>query len=308
VTVVCGRRVVFGVKSYTIEKWRIGDVREGWLCLMLNNLLTATVADMERIEMEAWSDCFAAAPVAFAKEFGLSCKRMDHFGLFAVAKSQKILFNRSLGIGVAQSVDEDILEGAMTWLRDHCGPNWAVPLADGAQPPELTDWLSEKGLTVTKPGIAKFQRAGTLSAEAIECAYDVRCVTAQRATDFGLTVQQGFAMDEGFEKWFAALCGRPNWRTYVAYDASTPAGVGAMFIKDGNAWLGMGATLPAYRGRGIQSAMLAHRISEAATLGAKTLSIDTYHAGVGEPPNSSYRNVVRAGFSLIYFRPEYVTQ
>jgi GNAT superfamily N-acetyltransferase len=275
---------------------------------MLNNLLTATVADMERIEMEAWTDCFAAAPDAFAREFGVSAKQVDHFGLFAVAKSQKTLFNRSLGIGVGQSVDEAILERAMTWLRDHCGSNWAVPLAAGAQPSELPGWLSQKGLTLAKPGIAKFQRAATGPAKAIECPYDVRRVSARHATDFGVTVKQGFEMDEGFEEWFAALCGRSNWRTYVAYDGSTPAGVGAMFIKDGNAWLGMGATLPAYRGKGLQSAMLARRISEAAALGAKMLSIDTYHAGVGEPPNASYRNVVRAGFSFAYFRPQYVAQ
>jgi GNAT superfamily N-acetyltransferase len=269
-------------------------------------MMDDAIVDIERIEMKAWIDCYAAAPVAFASAFDLSAKRLGNIGLFAIKKSSMTLFNRSLGIGVGQSVDELTLESATSWLRDHCGPTWAIPLAVGAQPPELAGWLSQKGLTLSKSGIAKFRRATTEPAKAVECPYDVQLVTAAHAADFGITARHGFEMDEGFENWLGALCGRPNWRTYVAYDGSTPAGVGAMFIKDGDAWLGMGATLPAYRGKGVQSAMLARRINDAAGLGAKMLSIDTYHAGIGEPANDSHRNVLRAGFVFSYFRPQYL--
>lgn len=272
-----------------------------------NNLSTEMMVDIERIEMEAWADCYAAAPAAFARDVGLSMKRMNDFALFALEKAPHSLFNRSLGIGVARPVGDATLDEAMTWLRNHCGPEWAVPLAVGAQPVELPGWLSAKGLTLAKAGIAKFWRVATGPAK-VDCPYDVRLVTPEQAADFAITAQQGLGMDEGFDTWFATLCGRPHWRTYVAYDGSTPAGVGAMFVKDGLAWLGFGATLPAYRGRGVQNAVLARRIGEAVALGATMLSIDTFHAGAGEPLNGSHRNVIRAGFSLAYVRSEYVAQ
>ncbi|MEJ0003693.1 MAG: GNAT family N-acetyltransferase [Pararobbsia sp.] len=274
----------------------------------LNDVSIGTVAAIERIEMEAWADYYAAAPAAFAREVGLSATRVNDFALFAMKNSSITLFNRSLGMGVARAVDKAALDEATTWLRNHCGPAWAVPLAAGALPAELPAWLAEKGLTLATPGIAKFWRLATRPAEGARCPYDIRLVAPAQAADFGITAQQGFEMEEGFDTWLAALCGRPRWRTYVAYDGATPAGVGAMFVKDGLAWFGMGATLPAYRGRGVQSALLARRIGEAVALGATMMSIDTSHAGLGEPPNASHRNVIRAGFSLAYFRPQYVTQ
>jgi GNAT superfamily N-acetyltransferase len=264
------------------------------------------MVEMEQIEMEAWSDCYDAAPTSFASAFDLSTQRLGNIGLFALRKSSRTLFNRSLGIGVGQCIDDDTLESATTWLRDHCGPTWAIPLAVGAQPADLANLLAERGLTLAKPGIAKFRRTATEPAAAVECAFEVRLVTAANAAEFGITVRQAFEMDEGFEHWFGALCGRPDWYTYIAYHASTPVGVGAMFIKDGKAWFGMGATLAAYRGRGVQSAILARRINDAIGLGAKMLTVETYHAGPGEPANQSHRNVLRAGFVFSYFRSQYL--
>jgi hypothetical protein len=71
---------------------------------------------------------------------------------------------------------------------------------------------------------------------------------------------------------------------------NVPACVGALFINGGCVWLGFGATLPSYRGKGIQG----------------TLAIETGHAGMDESPNQSHRNVLRAGFLHAYFRHQYV--
>jgi GNAT superfamily N-acetyltransferase len=70
----------------------------------------------------------------------------------------------------------------------------------------------------------------------------------------------------------------------------------------------MGTTLPGYRGRGVQRVLLTRRINDAADLGVKTLTIETLHAGAEEPPNTSCRNVIRAGFSLVYLRRQYAMQ
>jgi len=81
-----------------------------------------------------------------------------------------------------------------------------------------------------------------------------------------------------------------------------------MYIRDNLAWLGMTTTLPSYRGKGVQRALLTRRINDAADLGAKLLTIETLHAGADEPQNASYRNVIRAGFSIAYLRRQYTAQ
>ena len=111
------------------------------------------------------------------------------------------------------------------------------------------------------------------------------------------------------------------FRSYVAYDGEAPAGAGALFVHErpslgrvaglGPAtlparagWLGFGATLPAFRGRGGQSAILAARIEDARQQGCATVETETGELQDGRP-SSSYRNILRAGFREAGVRPNY---
>ena len=98
----------------------------------------------------------------------------------------------------------------------------------------------------------------------------------------------------------SALVGAAGWRCFVAWDGDEPAGGGALYVDGEVAWLGIGATRPAYRGRGSQSAILAARIETARALGVKQLATET-----GEQVGPSYRNIMRAGFAEAYLRPNW---
>ena len=65
------------------------------------------------------------------------------------------------------------------------------------------------------------------------------------------------------------------------------------------------ATLPPERGRGAQGALMARRMRDAAEMGCKWVITET---GEETPdlPNPSYRNMVRLGFKLAYFRQNYI--
>ena len=56
-------------------------------------------------------------------------------------------------------------------------------------------------------------------------------------------------------------------------------------------WLGFAATLPDYRGRGAQSAILAARIEDARKQGCRMVTTETGELEEGRPGNS-YRNIV----------------
>ena len=82
---------------------------------------------------------------------------------------------------------------------------------------------------------------------------------------------------------------------------------GALFVKGDVGWLGIASTLPAYRPRGAQGALMARRIRDGADLGCRWLVTET---GEDTPhhPNPSYHNMLRTGFSLAYRRPNYIAQ
>jgi GNAT superfamily N-acetyltransferase len=79
-----------------------------------------------------------------------------------------------------------------------------------------------------------------------------------------------------------------------------------VYVSGEYAWLGFGATLPAYRRHGAQNALLARRLAEAAARGARTAVTETGER-VPDKPSSSYRNILRAGFHERYLRHNYLS-
>ncbi|HZO62810.1 MAG TPA: GNAT family N-acetyltransferase, partial [Gaiellaceae bacterium] len=114
----------------------------------------------------------------------------------------------------------------------------------------------------------------------------------------------GFGMPDWSKELAANVVGRPGWTCYVAYDQGAPAGAGALFIHEDIGWLGFGATLPGFRGRGAQSAVLAARIEEARRHGCTAVTTETGELQ-DDRPSGSYRNIVRAGFREVGVRPNY---
>jgi GNAT superfamily N-acetyltransferase len=90
--------------------------------------------------------------------------------------------------------------------------------------------------------------------------------------------------------WF----GRPGWRLYLARVGGVPAASAALTIGDGLGYLANAATLPAMRGRGCQSALLARRIADAAAAGCDTV------ASLAEFGSGSQRNLERAGLRVAF--------
>ncbi len=83
-----------------------------------------------------------------------------------------------------------------------------------------------------------------------------------------------------------------------------PAGAAAMYVHGAFAWLGIGATKPQMRKRGGQSALLARRIADARKFGARQASTETGVPQAGQPA-PSYANILKAGFSVAYVRPNW---
>jgi GNAT superfamily N-acetyltransferase len=78
----------------------------------------------------------------------------------------------------------------------------------------------------------------------------------------------------------------------LAFDPSgeRPIGCASSTVRDGIATLGGMSTIPAARRRGVQAALVRHRLARAATLGCELAAAT---AAVG---SASERNLVRLGF------------
>jgi GNAT superfamily N-acetyltransferase len=111
------------------------------------------------------------------------------------------------------------------------------------------------------------------------------------------TVAQGFAETEDPAARDLAILG-PNFSEnatcFFAWVDGVPAGGGGMYIHDRVAEFGGASTRVMFRRRGVQTALLYHRLKAAHDAGCDLTMVLT------EPGSDSQRNVERVGFRLAY--------
>ncbi len=101
---------------------------------------------------------------------------------------------------------------------------------------------------------------------------------------------------KAIEDAFAQFSEMPGFRAYLARFGGAAAGGGSLRISEGIAQLCGASTLPAYRRRGIQAALLRRRLRDARSDGCD-LGIMT-----AQPGSRSHFNAQRQGFTLLYSR------
>lgn len=251
----------------------------------------------ELAELEAFRDLYAVAPASLgarvAELGGALCIRLE-------ADPRSAMFNRALGLGLAQPATERAVDRIASFFGDGIG--WAVALAPQAEPAELAAWLEARGFT-RGYGWTKFTRAAGIAPEA---ATALRVKRVEDGEAFAEAFVRGYGTPEFFREWLARVPGRPGWHCFVAFEGTAPAGVGALYVTGTVGWVGIGATVPEHRRKGAQNAILAARIDAAAEAGCEVVATETGEPR-GDEPGGSWRNIARAGFEPQYVRANYLS-
>jgi hypothetical protein len=153
------------------------------------------------------------------------------------------------------------------------------------------------------PGYAwmKFQRD---DAPAAAAETDLRVEETLDAEAFAVASAGGYGFTLELARALSAMVGAPGWRCFVAFEDDEPAACGALYSDGAHGWLGGATTLPAYRRRGAQGALLAARIEAGRADGVRRFATETGERVEGRP-DQSYRNILRAGFREAYLRPNW---
>jgi hypothetical protein len=258
------------------------------------------VRQIERVERDGWIDMYAAASPEHRAALGLDCIMLGEAAVFICRKIDHIQFNRLTGLGVGAPASAETLGRAIAAFDGAGVRNWIVHAAPGLA--NIAALCTEQGLAPHPRTWAKFLRDVTPHATATGLA--VREVGAEFGAAFGEVAAKAFGMPPFVGSWLAGIVGRPGWRSFMAFDGQAPVATGSVYVAPPTAWLGIGATLASHRGRGAQSAILAARIAAAAEAGCSVLTTETGIPHAGEP-GPSFKNIQRAGFRIVYERPNY---
>lgn len=128
-------------------------------------------------------------------------------------------------------------------------------------------------------------------------ALDIHQVKEEESLLWSQTVAGTSQIDNPIVTLARATFYRPEVLCFLATFQGEVAGGAALSIQNGIGTLFFMGTVPAFRQRGVQAALLAERLAVAAERGCDLALCGT------NPGNQSQRNVQRQGFSLAYTKP-----
>ena len=264
---------------------------------------TTLAARLERAECRLLADCAAAArrrpdSRAFVQELA---------GGVATYTGPDSPFNKLAGLGFADTFDEAGLAGVERAFTERGAPVQAEVAVLGD--PSVCALLTRRGYVLENFENVLGLRlpAGNLPATGAAIAVSVADEADQEAwldvivAGFASPDEQGVPSHEEFsrevmDRTVGDMATASGFARYLAYRDGVVAGCASLRVCDGVAQLCGAATAPAHRRRGVQTALLAARLADAARQGCDIAVVTT------QPGSKSQQNVQRQGFELLYTR------
>lgn len=291
------------------RQWKLSG--KTWRCSrevtdmsLLEQVSAAEIA--EQAEMDGYAEfvnCGLEKP-EIATLLGPGLDRVGTATALRLQKVQAFIFNRVIGLGLGRPATEAELDRLIEVYRQAGITRYGFQLTPWAQPAELPSWLEKRGFRAGD-NWAKCLR-GAAPAPQISTGLAIKTVGPDEALSFAEIACKVFHLPAILQPWTALTVGRAGWTHYMAYDGSKPVATGALLVRGELGWLGIGATLPEFRRRGAQGALMARRIQAGRAQGCRWLVTETPEDSQARP-NPSFHNMMRSGFKLAYLRRNYLS-
>jgi GNAT superfamily N-acetyltransferase len=270
---------------------------------------TALAERIERAEAQLVGSASEAARAGRADAAGFVIPVAGGVASFAEQDSP---FNKVAGLGFAGVPATAVLDEVERAFAG-CGAPVQVELANLADP-AIGVLLTERGYrlvsfenvlgrsltvgseSVTPPGV----EVRRIDDDELDAWLEVVVEAFMHPDTGGLPQHEQFPR-EAIERAERDLVTAPGVVCYLALLDGVIAGGASMRMAEGVAQFGA-ATLPAYRRRGVQTALLSARVADAAAAGCDIAVVTT------QPGSKSQQNVQRRGFDLLYTRAVLVKQ
>lgn len=263
--------------------------------------MDANILSAERAEQAMWSSMWQATDPDTRERLGASCSQYLDADCISMSAIPQWFFNRVIGLGLEQEVTPEDIDHLVAHYRDQ-GLPVGIALCPETRTQGIDGWLEQRGFSIANHWVKMVRN--TAAPREIDCDLDIRLASAEHEQAVADVTARGFGLPEMLKPMFGAAIHAKGNRVYVAWDGETPAAVGSLTLVDGVGHLNTAATLPEYRGRGAQGAIMARRIRDGIELGCENFVTETWQPG--DEPNHSYNNMLRHGFELAYARPNWV--
>jgi GNAT superfamily N-acetyltransferase len=211
----------------------------------------------------------------------------------------------SKAVGFTEPVTADLVGEIVDFYQAQGNPRATIQVPPWAMPDDWSAIVDRYHLTRG----AMIVKLGARVDEVIPHTTDLRIgeISGEDTGAWSGTALAGFGMaGVGLEPLFARFKDVPGHHMYAAWSGADLVSVAALTAYREVGYGNTAATLPAYRGRGAQSALISLRAREAAGLGCEWYVSDTGMPDEGDNSNPSYNNMRRAGLRILYTRRNWI--
>jgi len=265
-------------------------------------VLFADLALAQRLERNEALNIVDCVPILQRQQLGTTARVLPVADGYAVFTRPDFPINRAMALGLRSPVSAADLDAIEEFYRGYGLPAKInlCPLADHS----LVDGLGERGYRFDMFFNVQIRPSNAEDADlAPSPGIHVAAVAPEDAELWAMTMARSGAAQEPVpddDVWLALarlVAQRPGVTCFLARIGDEVVGGAALMIREGLATFFSTTTLPLYRGRGVQTALVCARLAFAARAGCDLVTVSTV------PGNQSQRNMQRAGFQVVYTRP-----
>jgi GNAT superfamily N-acetyltransferase len=259
------------------------------------------IALAERVEAEFMYQYESMAPHPVNSQLGIAATRIGG-GVLSMRNDVTGYWSKAVGFGVSEPVTSALIDEVLEFYRAESSPGAVIQISPSARPADWDQLAAARNFRAQDPWFKLMCRVEDFGA-AVRTELRVGPVAKNDAREWAAVALRGFGMPEqGLGDMMAtAAADHPGFRPFAAWDGDEIVASANLFIYGEVGSLNSAATLPDYRAKGAQSALLAARAKAAAEAGCRWLVAET---GVAhDRSNPSLNNMLRFGL-----RPRYERQ
>jgi len=255
-----------------------------------------------RLEMAEAHACRACAEAFYQQhpEFPVAVEEIA--GGFAVFAGVDSPVTQAIGVGLHGDVSDADLDRLQDFFSSR-GAAAAVELCPLVEM-SLYEKFAKRGFYLLEVSDVLFRKLTPLDGEvkAAPSNIVVRRAALDEAQLWTKTVAEGFAEHNPVTQSILDVMAGffPAAHCFLALVDGSIAGGGAVSTRGGVCGLFGASTLPEFRGRGVQTALLQARLAWAAAQGCDVA------VSIAQPGSASHRNIERQGFRVAYTRTKLI--
>lgn len=268
-----------------------------------NAVLTdANIARLvEGNEAKAYAALIEAASPAVLSSTAIRVERVaGAYAFVAAGVRDALLLNRVVGLGVFDPLTKAVVDEIDRLYRQSGATTYAAEVATVGTLGLAVSDLQEMGFVPFRQTTMMYRDTVELPEAATQLL--IRPAEVFEAQRFAQMCCAVFGFSEPFPSLIESSFYHSRLTHWMAFDGNVPAGAAmSADMGDGTGWIGWVCTLPAYRGRGVQSSLAKRQLQDFADKQVKCVSLEA-STGTKRRPSITLRNYTRLGWIPAYDR------